>query len=262
MTDMVGIASPLSNGRGVATADQDLVTFPLDNLFAQELSPFTLAVDTVASGLFPPWSYDFTASAGHGIAPLDEILLLDPSSDRSFYAQVLNTVANVITVDRPIDFAFPAAATLGRIINTNLAVNGSVTPQVFALRAGTLPLDYTRFIFTIRSNGTMDDSLFGDLTALTRGLIFRIYNGRQKTVFNFKNNQDMQQFSFDFIYSDKAPAGQTGCRMRLTWNGKDKHGVALRVSSDDWLIWGVQDDLTGLISARMSAMGHETEGEV
>jgi hypothetical protein len=248
----------ITNGNAnVQLADQ--TTKPLDALFARSLSAFSLASPISASGVEPAtYVYSFTAVAGHGIIPGDEILLLDSVGDRSFYAEVLNTVGNVITVDRMVDWAFPLT-TLGRIVSTDMTVNGSVTPIAFSLRAGDIPVDSVRFIATMTDDSSMDDGKFGGLAALPRGLVFRIVNTFQKTIFCFKTNGEIAQFCYDTKYPDKAPAGVFGFNSRTTFGGQDKHGVVLRIQDDDVLQWVVQDDLTGLLSLRISVQGHDTE---
>jgi hypothetical protein len=250
----------IENGNAnVVLADQ--TTKPLDALFARSLSEFTITAPITASGVEPAsFTYSFTASAGHGIAPGDEILLLDTVGDRSFYSEVVTTVANVITVDRPIDWDFPLA-TLGRIVETNMAVDGSVTPVAFSLRAGDIPVDSTRFIITMTDDTSMDDGKFGGLAALTRGLVFRIVNSFQKTIFCFKTNGEIAQFCYDTKYPDKAPAGVFGFNARITFGGQAKHGVVLRIQDDDVLQWVPQDDLRGLLTLRVAAEGHDTQGE-
>jgi hypothetical protein len=201
--------------------------------------------------------YSFAATTGHGIVPLDEIILLDPTQDRSFLAIVTNTVGDVITVDRPIDHNFATAVTLGRIVTTNMAVDGSVTPQVFSARAGSVELDFTRFIIKMLSGTSMDDGRFGSIPPLTNGFVFRIVNSFQKTIFNFKTNGEIGNFCFDVRYADKAPAGQYGLSARITFGGQSKHGVVLRIGTNDVLQWIVQDDLTGLDTLQVVGQGHE-----
>lgn len=236
---------------------QDQHTLPLDALFAQAVSNFTLEEDTVASGI-TSLVYDFTAATGHGISISNEILLLDVIANRSLQAVVLNVVGDVITLDRPIDLLFPAASTLGRIITSEMAVDGSGTSQIFSLRAGSPPTDATRFLLTMLGGVTsMDDGKFGNIDALARGLVFRIYNSFQKTMLNFKTNQDIKQFCYDVRYSDNAPAGSTGLSARISYGGAAKHGVTLRIGTNEVIQWIVQDDLTGLSSMKISAQGHE-----
>lgn len=253
---VTGIASgvPKERNGGVPVNLQDQTSEPIDTMFAQELGTFSLAEDvTVSTELV--LNYDFEAVAGHGLNIGDEILLAQV--DRAFRATIINVATNTITVDTPIDFAFTTAA-FGLLINTNMVVDGT-TPKIFSIRAGTTEVDITRVILTMTSSAAMDDSLFGSLTALTNGLIFRVVNGFQKSVFNFKSNQDIKQFCYDLSYSNRAPAGQFGLVARITFSGQAKHGVALRIGTDDVLQWVVQDDLTGgsLTTLKVSAEGHK-----
>jgi len=229
---------------------------PIDALFAASISNFTLSADTTAA---TPTTVpkSFTATAGHGIVLADEILLLDIAQNRNFYANVTNVAGDDITVDKPLDESYSAVSTLGRIVTTQMAVDGSVTPRIFTARAGSVDLDITRTILTILDATAMDDAKFGGIPALTNGLAFRILNGFKLTMFNFHSNQDIKQFCYDLNYSDKAPAGFYGMASRISFGGEDKHDTVLRIMSADYLQWVVQDDLTGLDSLISSLMGRE-----
>jgi hypothetical protein len=100
-----------------------------------------------------------------------------------------------------------------------MAVDGSTTPQVFSVRAGSVPSDVVRFIITIIDDASMDDGKFGALAALNRGLVFRILNSYQKTVFCFKTNGDIKQFCFDGDYTDATlgPSGNESFTARITF---------------------------------------------
>jgi hypothetical protein len=173
---------------------------------------------------------------------------------------VINVATDTITVDRPLDFAFTSASTLGRIVTTEMAVSGSLaSPQIFSIRAGATERDHTRLIVSMLDDTTMDDGRFGGGTALANGLVFRIVNSFQKTIFNWKSNGEMANFCYDVSYSDKAPAGQYGLRARISFGGQDKHGVVLRLGTNDVLQFVVQDDLTGLVSLKAVVQGHITE---
>jgi len=250
---MVGDATLSSGSTNSSIIDDD--TEPIDTYFAESLSQFTLAADTVASGLLAAsLVYDFTATAGHGIVATDQIVLI--GTDRSFIAYVTNVAGDVITVDTPIDFVFISGST-GLIVNTNMAVDGSVTPRIFKVQAGVTPVFFRRFIMTITDGSSMDDSKFGGIPALTNGLVIRIVNGFQKSIINVKTNSDLRQWAYDLQYADKAPAGVYGVSSRLTYAGKEKHGVVLSVSGTSEIQWVVQDDLTGLLTLYQSAMGNK-----
>jgi len=254
----------LKDGIAVSTdvSVGDQTTTPIDPLFAQGVDggDFTLSADTGASGLdAASLVYDFEATPGHTIVDGDEILLLEIVHSRSFYAEVLTVVGNTVTLDRPIDHDFTASDTLGRKVITNMAVDGSTTPQIFSIRSGFTKSDIVRFIVTIVSNGSMDDGKFGNLDKLTRGLVLRIYDGFQKTIFNFKTNGEIKQFCFDSVYTPatQGPSGSESFAARITFGGASKHGVVLRIGTDDVIQFIVQDNLLALGSLKVSAMGHE-----
>jgi hypothetical protein len=254
----INIVSPIDDANGgVEVSRQDQTSEPIDAYFQQEISSFTLAIDTVASTQ-TTLVYTFTATSGHGIAPLDEILLLDIVGDRALQCRVITVATDLITIDRPIDNIYPAATSLGRIATSNMAVNGAITPQIFTFRAGTAPVDACRVLLTMLGDTTTpNDGLFGNITALTRGLVFRIYNGLHKTTFCFKTNLEIKQFCYDVDYADAPPTGQSGVSARISFGGEDKHGVVLRVSGNSVLQWVVQDDLTGMNEIRASVEGHK-----
>lgn len=256
IVDSSDVVWELEDNGGMPVNVQDQTSPPIDNYFAQEISSFTLAADTTSA---TPTTVPntFTATTGHGILASDEIFLLDVAQNRSFYAVVTNVAVDTITIDRPLDETYIAASTLGRIATTEMAVDGSVTPQIFTARAGNPSIDAVRFIITMLDTNSMDSSKFGGGTALANGLSFRILNSYKKTIFNFKTNGEIKQFCYDLDYDPKAPAGSYGLAARMTFGGPSKHGVVLRIGTNDYLQWIVQDNLTGLGSLRLSLMGHE-----
>ena len=166
-----------------------------------------------------------------------------------------------VDLDSPLDFPFTIAD--GCSLRSNdLAVNGSITPvefvvSPFGLLAGT-EWDIIRVFGVINGTAAMDDGLFGDLAALAKGIVVRTDNGVTKNLFNAKTNGDLQLHSGDRVYSDRAPAGQTSVSFRRSFNGDDKNGVTLRLTTDigDGVKILVQDNLTGLVSFEAVAQGH------
>ena len=142
-------------------------------------------------------------------------------------------------------------------------VDGSVTPVIFTLRAGVSPIDVVRVFLTGLSSSSQDFTKFMGRTALPRGLVFRIVNGFQKTTFNFKTNRELAQFCFDVNLEAKAPSGQYGLSVRITFGGQDKHGIVIRLSGNSVLQWIVQDNLTvatNVEALQASMQGHKVEG--
>ena len=257
-----GLVARDLNG-GLPTNWQDQTTPSIDAEFADALSNFTLSAPTVESG-FTVLSlvYKFQASVGHLLAIGDHGLLLDTAADRSLQFVVTNVVVNEITIDRPIDHVFPIATTLGRKTAIDMAVNGwggaIGNERIFSVRSGATPSDFTRYILNMIHSSSGDDSLFGNLPALARGLVLRIKNGYSETVWTFKTNGDIRRFCFDVTYSDKAGPGVFGTSARMSFAGPEKHGVAHRISGTSVIQWLVQDDLTGLDGLWLVGQGHKT----
>jgi hypothetical protein len=235
------------------------VFLPIDSYFVKSTGVnFSLALDTVASTIDTiNYQMEFTGVVSVFVG--NEIILLDVAQDVSMTATIVSIVGNTVTVDRPINYVFAAATTIGRVITSEMAVVGSLaSPQIYTVRAGTKPVYLCRMLLTMVHATAADDSLFGNLPALTNGLILRIFDGIKENIFNFKTNGEIKQFCYDVTYSDKAGAGLFGTSARMTINGPSHHATALRFSGANAAAqWIVQDDLTGLNSLKCSTQGSE-----
>lgn len=241
---------------------QDQNTPPVPTYFLRSLSNFTLSSDTGASGIDAgTFVYSFEATVGHGISATNQIILLDVAADRQFFATVISVSTNTITLDRMIDHDFKAATSLGRIVTNEMKVDGSSTPQIYTIRAGEVPTDFTGLNISIVCTAEPTDELFGSVTALTRGLAFRVLDGYQKTIGTMKNNAELRGFGGCVEYTDKA--GGTNWAVNVCIPVRDAWGVVLRAKNDDVLQVVVQDNLNvaGIVSVKASMYGHLTQGE-
>lgn len=194
------------------------------------------------------------------------VSIFNPDAIRfSFMKQLGAPVGNVITVDTPLDFAYPIGsfATSG---SDNLAVDGSVTPQIFALRNTTertpITIDGTRMIFTCLTVDPVDLSKFGDIVGgLTNGIVLRTVNGVFSNIFNAKSNAELSNlmFNFEIVASSNPAQGQDGFIGRLTFAGQNRVGVTIRIAENDDLQLIVQDDLSSLIEFKIKIEGHVVE---
>ncbi len=193
---------------------------------------------------------------------IDGVLVEIQEGDVFYHGTQLGAPAgSVITLDTPVDRAFTTAASV-RPFTTNMAVNGSGTPQVFSVGplGTTILLDLTRIVGYIQDGTVMDDSLFGGVAALTNGCVMRRRNGVLTNYWNVKSNNRLAMLcGSDFYYTEKAPTGSYGARFRMTYAGRDKHGVTIRVEVGDSLEVIIQDDLTGLEEFNMMTQGHVVE---
>jgi hypothetical protein len=242
---------------------KDQTTPVVSSYFLRSLSTFSIISNTIASGIeVEDLQFNIYVDSTNNIISGTEILLLDTSADREFYAivKIVNGVNNKLTLDRLIDHAFIANTALCRIVSSEMSVDGSVTPVIFSARAGSIPRDITRMLITIIDNASMDMGKFGSLVSLSNGITFRISDGYNKTIFNFKNNGEIGNFCYDtdFIPASQGPSGSEGFKARITFT---RMGVVLRIQDLEVIQWIVTDNLTGLDSLKIALQGHETEGE-
>jgi len=242
----------------------DATTPPVDTYFLKGLDRFCLLSNAEASTI-TNLNYTIFVSNNNGrVSVGDEIQLLDVVANWEFYAiaKITNGDGSVI-LDRPIDHTFTTNTCINQTVTSEMAVDGSLTNQIFTVRAGTNPIDITRILLVISDAGSMDDGKFGVLASLSNGVVVRTVDGFNKTIFNWKNNGEIGLFCYDtdYVAAAQGPAGSESFKARITFAGQSKHGVALRLSGDDVLQVVIQDNLSGLDSFKIVAQGHQTVGE-
>lgn len=212
--------------------------------------------------------YDTTITITSAAEPTNGNTICLKEGTAFYQGDILSHSANGsdwdIVLDTPLDFAYTTAGGCSERSN-NLAVNGSVIPVIFSVSPSGLTTgtkwDIVRMIGQIVDDSVMDDSKFGGIAALTKGIVFRVVDGVTKNLFNAKSNGDLKAHMYDVMYSDKAPAGSYGLNFRRTFAGQSKNGVAIRLSADsnDEFQIIIQDDLTGLDNFQLIIQGHIVE---
>jgi len=190
------------------------------------------------------------------------VIIFSSVANRFYVGTVLSIGANSLTLDTPFDFAFPVGSNIN-YTNRDMNVDGSSTTQVFGVRGQsadtiTTVFDVTRIIITCVTDTPVDLTKFGDLTALTNGLVLRKRDGVYQNIFNVKSNQELAGIMYDFtVEAATNPAqGVDGFVARLTFGGKEKLGAVIRLNPGEDLEFLVQDDLTDLTSLRIVGEGH------
>lgn len=188
--------------------------------------------------------------------------------------EIKSVLGSDITLHMPVGFPFTIAAN-AYIVNVDMNVDGSVTPQTFRLEAGpafTSDLYITRFVIVMTHSGAGDDSKFGSIAALTNGLYFGsrgliptqigplvIVNN----LFNVKTNKDLRVRTYDIDYSDKAGGGNFGTSSRKTFNGPEKSGMAIPIylQNNDSPFAIVRDNLSvaDMVTLRVALNGRVQE---
>lgn len=200
--------------------------------------------------------------------PTDGNLICLKEGEAFYQGKILSHAANAanwdVTLDTPLDYAYTTVGGCSER-NTNMNVNGSVTPAVFTvspsnLLAGTR-WDIVRMLISITDGTSMDDGKFGGITALTKGVVFRKADGLNKNIFNAKTNGELAAHMYDVTYISNAvgPSGLYGLRGRRTFGGfGGGNGAVIRLSeaTNDEFQCIIQDDLTGLSSFEVVIQGH------
>ncbi len=190
------------------------------------------------------------------------IILFDPASENfSFYTQIGAPAAGIITLDTPLDFAYPAGAFVDVAI-TDMSING-ISTRTFGLRGTGAPpgvdirVDITTIIIQCVADSATDLDKFGDLTALTRGLVLRKRNDVVQNIFNVKSNNEISGvMKYDPVVTANPGQGIDGFRAELIFTGQENIGVAIRLPIGEDLEVLVQDNLTDLTFLEITAKGH------
>jgi len=234
--------------------------------------PFSLLEQqTTTTGAIAIDDYVIPVASATGIAAGKMITLFDVASVRYSWFIVVSVASLNITVDRPVDFAFPSG-TYVDVSETDMVKDGSGTPLVYGVRnnAGVTPppgidlsVDITRMIFECQTTNLPEVSMFGDIAGgLTRGLFCRKRNGEYYNVFNCKTNGEIAGIMYDWNQLDSSKHGVNGFVARLTFAGQSKMGAVQRLAiNEDLEIW-IQDDITSggtVLSLKILAEGSIVE---
>lgn len=167
----------------------------------------------------------------------------------------------------PLDYAFTTSGGCS-IQNVDLSVDGSTTPVEFKISPSGLSnsdgtsyeWDITRMCISMVLTTAGDDGLFGNISTLTNGVMFRQVNGVTHNLLNVKENSDFRILSgIDLSYPTRSSGGgDYAMASRITFAGQDKRGVTVRLvaSTDDKFVVTVRDDLTSIAKFRIMLQGH------
>ncbi len=254
-------ALPFEEAGGVPVFIEDQITPPIDLYFIQATGAPTMINSQAAIDDMSVTLLDAT-----GFIDGTYVGIFCPTVGRFYFGEQLGAAAgDVITLDTPLDFPFEVGDNVIPLTR-DLDVNGSVTSSIFEIQgpgSGLLEVDVTRIILQMETASAVDLNKFGDLAALTDGLVLRRKDGEYRNIWNVKKNSEFANLTYDFtIYDASNPVlGIDGFSTRYSFSGKEKHGVAIRLAADEALQLIIQDDLSGLTSFRVIAQGHIVPSE-
>ena len=248
---------PIDSG-SLKVLQQDPTTPPFVGYLLKSGNSFSLASATQESGIESLY-YTAELLAGHGVLAGDKILITDTDSGSAIYATVISVADNTITIDRPWDFAYPVTS-ICRKVSNDLAIDGSVVPQIFTARVGASPACVYGLNFYIACTGSPDDGMFGDIAALTNGVCLRVIDGYKKIIGCVKTNGELRAFGgSQNPYSDRGPAGVYSVNVYIPI--RNEWGVPVKLSGEGRIQLIVQDDLRTLVEARASFVGKYACGD-
>lgn len=253
----VRVIEPIEENGAIPVNLQDQTTPPLDLYFiklngTQTTITIATVIDAIQITVANPASFPIGTYLG----------IFSGISLRFFFATVTNRVGNVLTIDTPLDFAFPIGSNVLPFTRDMNVLGTQLSPQYFQIQgpgALGLEIDITRFMLSIATatEGQIGD--FGDLPALTVGLVLRKIDTVYRYIWNIKTNLEFGLHAYDIQPFSALGPGGDGLICRYSFAGQDKHGVAIRLSQGESLQLVIQDDLRGLTQFRCLAEGHEVQ---
>ena len=234
----------------IQDSDSPLLIMPMTKNVADTTTTGAVAVDDTV----------IPVADATGFAVGQILTIFNVAADRITYGKILSIATLDITIDTPLDYAYPS----GSIVTVgadDMAVDGSVTPQIFGIRnpdTGSIgsTYDVTRIIIKMLCATALDLSKFGDIAGgITKGIVLRKKDGEYRNIFNAKTNGDLKNLMFDFSIEAASGSQQDGATGRLTFGGQEKLGAVIRLAPDEDLQLIIQDNLSTLSTMRVYAQG-------
>ena len=230
---------------------QDSTTNAFVIPFHKEAATTTLASATAKD------DKTITVASATGLAAGQLVTMYNVAGLRFYKGRIIGTPTTTVNLDSPIDFEYQIGDQVTAAV-TDMAVNGSSIPQIFSIRGpdpGTPAITHvTRILLAMVTVSEPDIISFGNLTALTNGILLRRTGAEYLNYFNAKTNADIANVMYDYDVLDDSK--KFGLKARLTFAGQEKLGVAIRVDATENLEIIIQDNLSGLTSFGIIAEGH------
>ena len=188
----------------------------------------------------------------------DAVEIHDGVTETTFPIITAKPGANILVLDRPLDFSYGVGDDVD-VVHTDLrtSIGSLAAPIVHVIKPGPGQIWFiNRIILSMTHSSAAADNLFGNLAALTNGVVLRAnINGQYGSFTNWKNNRDIILDMFDVTYSDKAGPSLFGTSGRGSFS---RIGVLVELNGDngDFMEVLVQDDLQALSSFFINGQGY------
>jgi len=221
-----------------------------------------LVTETTLSSLTAKDNYIINVTDATGFVVGQYLTIYNGDANRVFFCHIIAINTLAITIDSPLDFEFPAGSFVS-VGSSDMAVDGSVTPQIFGVRNSTgvsIPLifDISRIAIECTCTGTADLSKFGDIVGgVARGLVARRVDGTWRNIFNVKTNAELKMLMDIFEIQAAIGNQQNGFTGIWEFGGYSNLGSVARIGALEDVQFIVQDDLSALLTLGISVHGSE-----
>ena len=271
------------NPNSVDVAIQDQTTSPLEWYLSRKITTTALsspiAITDQGDYLQVTETFDITVNSVAGIAVGNWVEIWE--SYFFFQSEITAINGNVLTLSKTVGFPYTTSAVVYLVDvdqNKNFLVGGIGSKEYSFVPPSSFlgSFHINRTIITMLHNDESDSSTYGDIQGgITNGILFkgrgtlfasetglskplRLWN----SLLNIKENEDWEATAYDVTYQDKSgnPSSPAlyGTRVRKTFNGRDRSGVAIpvRIERLEATIQVLRDDLSTLSKHRTKIMGH------
>jgi len=185
-------------------------------------------------------------------------LQINGGTSEPVFFTVISVATLAVTLDRQIDVAHAIGTTVA-VAPIDMDVVGSAgTPVVFSIGPPSGEVWHiTRFLIAMAHSSAGDLGLFGDIAALTNGVVVRTYlNSVYRTLTNWKTNADMSSDMYDVSFDTRSGGGGSyGTSGRWSID-RTAAAIALDGTNGDKIQVVIQDDVSSLDFFRIKAQGH------
>lgn len=208
----------------------------------------------------PAGSTDINLTSATGFAVGDYLHLQDGLIE-TVHPKITVLTGTIATLDRPLDNSFVAGDTITKTLQTMNVSATLASPQSFKIHPSNNEVWHIEAIKLEMTHSTAgDNGLFGNLTALTNGVVLRRYDGltgKFYTFTNWKTNAGILLDMDSIDYNTRSSGGGTyGTDAFGNFRTNAGSVVYLNAANGDYLEILVQDNLSSLLSFRVKVQGH------
>jgi len=201
-----------------------------------------------------------TVASAAGFAIGNHLEISSATAEEIVLPVITNIAGAVITLNQPLDNAYLIgdSVALATVDMSVLGTLGAPVSYVVAPNAGDI-WHLVRINIEMTHTSAGDNGLFGNLAALTNGVILRVFNGGTglySTVTNWRSNSDMVTDFYNVTYAARSGGGGafgTNGQFSILNSGSI---IVLDGDNGDFMEVLIQDDLTGLSTYVIKAQGH------